>query len=57
MQRDVFATTHPHAQLQAFEPIEPAHALLIHQPSFSPQQHPDPCEAEARSGVRELANA
>ena len=57
MQGDVFAAPDPHPQLQAVEPIEPPHALLIHGPSLPPQQHPDPQVAEPRPRVGQLADA
>src|SRR5262245_23068723 len=57
VQGDVLASTDTHAELQAVEPIEPAHALTIDHPPFAAQQDPDPQVPEARSRVRELANA
>ena len=53
MQRDVLAPPDPHPQLQAVQPIQPPHALLIHRPALAPQQHPDAREAEPRPRVRE----
>ena len=32
---------HPHAQLQSFEPVQPAHSFPIHPPAFATQEHPD----------------
>jgi hypothetical protein len=34
----MFAPAYPHAQLQSFEPIQPAHPFLVHWPSL-PSQH------------------
>ena len=55
MQRDVLAPPHPHPQLQPFQAVETTHSFLIHGPSFSSEQHPDPRVAKARTGVSELA--
>src|SRR5438874_2326633 len=57
VQGDVLASTDTHAELQAVEPIEPAHPLTIDAPPLATQQHPDPQMPEARPRVRELANA
>src|SRR5689334_10798953 len=57
MQGDVFAPADTHAELQAFQAIEPPYAFPIHHPSFSSQQHPDPQNAKARSRVGELTDA
>jgi hypothetical protein len=56
MQGDVLPAADAHPELQAFQSIEPTHPLLVYSPAFSSQQHPDAQEAEARPGVRELAN-
>jgi len=53
---DVLPSSDSHPQLQAFQSIEPSHPLLIHQPAFASQQHPDAQEAEAGPSVRELTN-
>ena len=54
MQRHVLAPPHAHAQLQALEPVEPSHALVVHPPALAAQQHPDAQEAEAWPSVRDL---
>jgi hypothetical protein len=38
VQSHVLAATHAHADLQAFEPIEPTHPLMIHAPAFPLEQ-------------------
>lgn len=57
MQAHVFATTHSHADLQPFEAIPAIHALPVHVPALSSQHDVDALIAEARSGVRDLADA
>src|SRR5206468_7842999 len=46
-----------HAELQAVEPIEPTHALAIHAPAFTTQQHPDAQTPEPWARVGDLANS
>lgn len=57
MQRHVFPSPDPHAELQAVQSIEAPHPFPIHEPAFTPQQHPDPQVSESRPGVGEIANA
>ena len=57
VQGDVFASPDPHAQLQAFEPIQASDAFAIHHPALPSQQHPDAQVAEARARVCELTDA
>jgi len=56
VQSHVLAATHAHADLQAVEPIEPTHPLVIHAPAFPPEQDPEAPVPEARPGVGEIAN-
>ena len=56
MQRDVLAAADAHAELQALEPIQPPHALLVNGPALTSEQHPDAQEAEPRSHVRDFAD-
>ena len=53
---DVLAPADAHPELQAVEPIESAHTLAIHAPTFATQQHPDAQAPEPGSRVRDLAN-
>jgi hypothetical protein len=57
MEGDVLPATDAHAQLQALEPIQSAHAFVIHSPALPSQQPPDALIAEPRSRMRQLANA
>ncbi len=56
MERTMLPPAHPHAELQALEVIQAAHAFAIHQPPLPAQEHPDPQIAKTRSRVRELTN-
>jgi hypothetical protein len=57
MQRDMLAPPHPHAELQALEPIEPSHPFLIHPPAFATQEHPDPQIPKPRARMGQISNA
>lgn len=57
MQTHVLATTAPHPQLQAVQPIDPSDALEIHWPPFATKHHVDALEAEAVARSGDLANA
>jgi hypothetical protein len=57
VQRDVLPSTHPHAQLQAVEPIQSANALFVHGPPLPSQQYPDAIESESRPRMRQLLDA
>ena len=57
MQGHVFASPHPHAELQAIEAIEPPDSLAIDRPALPPQQHPDPHVAKPWPGMREIPDA
>jgi Recombinase zinc beta ribbon domain len=52
VQSHVLTAKHAHADLQAFEPIQPTHPLMIHVPAFPPEQDPEAPIPEAWSGVR-----
>lgn len=56
VQGDVFASADAHAELQAFQAIEPPDALPIHHPPLSSQQYPDAQESEPWPRVRELTD-
>jgi hypothetical protein len=56
MEGAVFASTHPHTELQAFEAIEPSDAFAIHHSTLPARYDPDPKVAEARPRVGELAD-
>jgi hypothetical protein len=56
VQGDVLASADAHPELQAVEPIEPAHPLAIHLPPLAAQEHPDPQVPEPRPRMGELAN-
>ena len=56
MQAYIFSTPDPHAQLQSFEPVQPAYSFPIHPPAFATQQHPDPQMPKPRSRVGEISN-
>jgi hypothetical protein len=53
----MFATTHPKAQLQAFQTIQSPHALQVHRPTIPSEQHVDPAITEAGTGLRQVAHA
>jgi hypothetical protein len=57
MPRDVLASLHPHAELQALELIEPAHPLPIYPPALAPQEHPDAQRPKPRARMCQIANA
>jgi len=56
VQRDMFPSPHPHAQLQSIETVEPTDAFAIHRPALTPQQHPNPQVAKPRPGMSQIAN-
>jgi hypothetical protein len=56
VQTHVFASAHPHPQLQALQAVQPPDALAIHRPSLAPKHHRDPLIAKPRSGVRQVTN-
>jgi hypothetical protein len=41
MQAHVLASSNAHPKLQAFQPIEPTNALLVHWPTLTSQHHVD----------------
>ena len=53
MECDVLAAP----ELQALQSIEPSYTRSIHEPAFSPQQHPDPQIPKPGPGMGEIANA
>jgi hypothetical protein len=57
MPRDVLASLHPYAELQALESIEPSHPLPIHPPALAMQEHPDAQRPKPRAGMGQIANA
>jgi hypothetical protein len=56
MPRDMLASMHPHAELQALELIEPAHPLPIHPPALATQEHPDAQRPKPRARMGQIAN-
>ena len=56
MQTRMLTTTDPMSQLQAFQPIKPPHALHVHVPAFTSQQHVNTPVAVARPSLRHLAH-
>jgi len=52
----MFSPPDPHAQLQSFEPVQPAHSFPIHQPAFPTQQHPDPQIPKPGPGMGQISN-
>jgi len=56
MQRHVFASTDPVAQLQHFQAVQPAHPLLVDQRALPAEQHVEAQIAEARPRRREVAH-
>jgi hypothetical protein len=54
VQAHVLAPTDSHAQLQAFQAIQPSDPLLVHQPSFPAQHHVNALIAEPRTLVRDI---
>lgn len=57
MQRHMLPAPHAHPHLQTFKPIEPAHALSVHEPPLAPQQGVNAIVPEARSRHRDFTNA
>jgi hypothetical protein len=57
MECDVLPPPHPHAQLQAIEPVQSSDAFPIHQPAFATQQHQDPQIPKPGPGMGQIANA
>jgi hypothetical protein len=57
MQTESFAPSHPHANLQPFEPIKTMDALAIDPPAFTSQKNVDAQVTEAGSTQRYLAHA
>jgi hypothetical protein len=57
MQRDMFPPSHPHAQLQAIEPVQSSDALPIHLPAFPTQEHPYAQIPKPRARMGQIANA
>jgi hypothetical protein len=57
MQAEPFAPSHPHPNLQPFEPIQAKNALAIDPPAFTSQQNVDAQVTEARTTQCNLANA
>ena len=47
VQAHVLASAHPHAQLQAFQAIKPAHPLFVYWPALTPEHHVDPLVANS----------
>ena len=56
MDGDGRAAPHPHPELQSLESIEPPHPFSIHQPAFTPQEHPDPQIFKPWARMGEIAN-
>lgn len=56
MQRHVFATTDPRAQLQSFQPIQALDTLVVDRPALAARKHLDQHIAESRSDLRDLAD-
>src|SRR6516165_593457 len=54
MQTHVLATTHAHADLQAFQAIPAINALLVHGPPLSTEHHVDAQVPKARSRMGDL---
>jgi hypothetical protein len=52
----VSAPPNPHPRLLALEPIQSADTLAVNGPTLVPQQHGNSLVAEARLGMREIAN-
>jgi hypothetical protein len=57
MQGHMFATPHPHPELQAIQTIESPYPLAIDLPAFPAQQDPNTLIAKPGSRMREIANA
>lgn len=53
----MLAASHPHTGLQAFQSVQPVHPLPIDEPTFAPQQHPDPEASKLQPGVGQITNA
>jgi hypothetical protein len=56
MQRDMFSPPDPHAQLQAFEPVQSSDAFPIHPPALATQEHPDAQVPKPWLGMGEISN-
>ena len=56
-QGDALAPSDLHAQLQAFEAVEPVHAFLAHGPAFTPEHHQHSQVAESWAAHGDVADA
>ena len=56
MYAHVFASSYPHAYLQAFQAIPAIHPFLVHRPTLSSQHDVNAQVPEARPGMRNLTD-
>ena len=57
MQRHMFPSPNPQAELEPFESLEATDPLPIHQPAFAPQEDPNPQIAKPWTRMRQIPNA